>query len=184
VVAGEEFNVPTYILMSPTIYGTGTGAFNKRSVQVPMLARRAIKKGYAEYIGEGTGVWDHAHIDDTAKLYELILEKLFAKANVPFGRRGIYFAGNGRHLWKQVSEGIAKAGFAAGVLEAEARSIGLEDLANDTPGANAQLLELGFASRSVTNAELTREVLGWKPEKGEEDWEKGFEEEIKAAIAA
>ncbi|KAM0255354.1 hypothetical protein ACHAQJ_005874 [Trichoderma viride] len=184
VTAGEEFNVPTYILMSPTIYGTGTGAFNKRSVQVPFLARRAVKKGYAEYIGEGTGVWDHAHIDDTAELYELLLEKLFAQASVPFGRRGIYFAGNGRHLWKNLSEGIAKAGFAAGVLkEAKARTIGLKDLASDTPGGNEQYLELGFASRSVTNAELTREVLGWEPKKGEEDWEKGFEEEIKAAMA-
>ncbi|RFU74684.1 nad dependent epimerase dehydratase family [Trichoderma arundinaceum] len=185
VTAGEEFNVPTYILMSPTIYGTGSGAFNKRSIQLPFLTRRALKKGYAEYIGEGAGVWDHAHIDDTAKVYELLLEKLFAQADVPFGRRGIYFAGNGRHSWKQVSDGIAKAGFAAGVLkEAGARTIGLADLANDTPNGNEQYLELGFASRSVTNAELTREVLGWKPQKGEEDWERGFEEEVKAAMAA
>lgn len=177
--------MPTYIIMSPTIYGTGTGAFNKRSIQVPFLTRRALKKGFAEYIGEGAGVWDHAHIDDTAKVYELLLEKLFAQADVPSGRRGIYFAGNGRHTWKQVSEGIAKAGFAAGVLkEAEARPIGLDELVEDTPGGDKQFLELGFASRSVTNADLAKEVLGWQPEKGEEDWERGFEEEIKAAMSA
>lgn len=184
VVAGEELNVPTYILMAPTIYGIGSGPFNKRSVQVPFLSRRALKKGYAEYIGEGAGVWDHIHIDDTTKIYELLLEKLFAKADVPFGRKGIYFGGSGRHSWKQVAEGIARAGFAAGVLEAEPRAIALEDLARDTPGAVEQYLELGFASRSCTNAELTREVLGWKPEEiGEEAWEKGFVEEIEAALA-
>ncbi|QYS99893.1 Epimerase domain-containing protein [Trichoderma simmonsii] len=183
VIAGEELNVPTYILMAPTIYGVGSGPFNKRSVQVPFLSRRALKKGYAEYIGEGAGVWDHIHIDDTTKIYELLLEKLFAKADVPFGRKGIYFGGSGRHSWKQVAEGIARAGFAAGVLEAEPRAILLEDLARDTPGAVEQYLELGFASRSCTNAELTREVLGWKPEIGEEAWEKGFAEEIEAALA-
>ncbi|KAH6603780.1 nad dependent epimerase dehydratase family [Trichoderma cornu-damae] len=185
VTAGEKFDVPTYILMSPTIYGTGTGVFKKRSIQVPFLARRALNKGYAEYIGDGTGVWDHAHIDDTAKLYELLLEKLFAHADVPSGRRGIYFAGNGRHSWKQVSDGIARAGYAAGVLkEAEARAIRLGDMVRDTPGGSEQFLELGFASRSVTNADLTREVLGWQPVKGEQDWERGFEEEVKAAMAA
>ncbi|KAL6862247.1 hypothetical protein J3F83DRAFT_745546 [Trichoderma novae-zelandiae] len=183
VQAGEELDVPTYILMSPTIYGTGRGPFNKRSVQVPFLAKRAVKKGYAEYIGEGKGVWDHVHIDDTTKMYELLLEKLFANAGVPSGRRGIYFGGSGRHAWRQVSEGVAKAGFAAGVLkEAEPRSIGLAELARDTPGGNEQYLELGFASRSVTNAELAREVLGWAPEVGEEAWEKGFMEEIEAAV--
>ncbi|KAL7954114.1 hypothetical protein V8C34DRAFT_320222 [Trichoderma compactum] len=183
VAAGEELNVPTYILMAPTIYGIGSGPFNKRSVQGSFLSRRALKKGYAEYIGEGAGVWDHIHIDDTTKIYELLLEKLFAKADVPFGRKGIYFGGSGRHSWKQVAEGIARAGFAAGVLEAEPRAIALEDLARDTPGAVEQYLELGFASRSCTNAELTREVLGWKPEIGEEAWEKGFAEEIEAALA-
>ncbi|KAL7813594.1 hypothetical protein V8C44DRAFT_327215 [Trichoderma aethiopicum] len=183
VQAGEEFNVPTYILMHPTIYGTGSGPFNKRSIQIPFLARRAVKKGYAEYIGEGKGVWDHVHIDDTSKMYELLLEKLFANATVPSGRRGIYFGGKGRHTWKQASEGLAKAGFAAGVLkEAEPRSIGLAELAKDTPGGVEQYLELGFASRSVTNADLSREVLGWVPEVGEEEWEKGFAEEIEAAV--
>ncbi|KAL7921379.1 hypothetical protein ACQKWADRAFT_124991 [Trichoderma austrokoningii] len=184
VQAGEEFNVPTYIIMSPTIYGNGTGAFNKRSIQVPFLARRAVKKGYAEYIGEGAGVWDHAHIDDTAKIYELVLEKLFAGENIPFGRKGIYFAGNGRHLWKDLSDGLARAGFAAGVLkEDKARPIGLQEITDETPNGSSQFLELGFASRSVTNAMLATEVLGWKPVKGEADWERGFEEEIKAAMA-
>ncbi|KAL7943990.1 hypothetical protein V8C42DRAFT_94298 [Trichoderma barbatum] len=183
VKAGEEFSVPTYILMSPTIYGTGTGPFNKRSVQIPFLSRRAVKKGYAEYIGEGAQVWDHVHIDDVTSVYELLFEKLFAQADVPFGRKGIYFGGSGRHTWKEVAEGIARAGFAAGVLEAEPRSIQLEDLTKDTPGAVAQYQELGLASRSVTNAELTREVLGWKPVVGEEEWEKGFADEIAVAMA-
>ncbi|KAK5989348.1 Oxidase ucsJ-like protein [Cladobotryum mycophilum] len=181
VQAGEEHKIPTYILMSPTIYGTGSGAYNKRSIQIPALVKFALSKGYAEYIGDGAGVWDHAHVDDTAALYEIILNRLLAGEALPSGRKGIYFVGTGRASWKQVSDGIAKAGHELGVLrEATARSADLEELAG---GRNAMTFELGFASRSVTKADLAR-GLGWKPERTEEDWERGFAEEVRAAVEA
>lgn len=148
IAAGESTGVPTYILMSPTIYGCGTGAFNKQSIQIPFLTRLAFKKGYAEYIGEGAGVWDHAHIDDTALLYELVLGKLLKGEKIPSGREGLYFAGCGRHSWKSVSERIAKAGHQLGVLsEPTARSGRLDEITQHNPSKSVQFVELGFASR-------------------------------------
>lgn len=150
VAAGEAAGVPTYIIMSPTIYGSGTGHFNKRSIQIPLLTRLAVAKGHAQYIGEGSGTWDHAHVDDTTALYDLVLGKLLSGANLPSGKNGIYFAGDGRSSWKQVAQGIAKAGFELGVLkEKEPRSTSLEDIAQQAGGAPVQFIELGFASRFV-----------------------------------
>lgn len=181
--AGTEHDVPTYILMSPTIYGNGTGAYNKRSIQIPFLIRRAIHLGYAEYIGEGTGIWDHAHIDDTADLYEIILSKLLAGEKLPSNKKGLYFVGCGRHTWRSVSEHIAKAGHALGVLkEPTARSGSLAEMSAFSPTGSEQFVELGFASRSVTNADLSRE-LGWNPVKTEADWEATFLEEFKLVLA-
>lgn len=148
VATGVATGVPTYILMSPTIYGQGTGHFNKRSIQIPLLTRLAIAKGYAEYIGDGAGVWDHAHIDDTAALYELVLTKLLSGETLPSGKSGIYFAGAGRSSWKGVAEGIAKAGYKLGALKEQvARSVGLEAMAQDAGNFPVQFVELGFASR-------------------------------------
>lgn len=148
VAAGETAGVPTYILMSPTIYGKGTGAFNKQSIQIPFLMKLAMKKGFAEYIGEGAGVWDHAHIDDTAALYDVILGKLLDGQSLPSGRRGLYFASCGRSSWKQVSEHVAKAGFQLGVLKEDVpRSGDLEEMTQYNPSKSVQYVELGTASR-------------------------------------
>lgn len=58
--------------MSPAIYGVGTGLFNKVSVQVPAMVRMALMMGRSMVIGDGDGVWDHVHVEDTAALYRVV----------------------------------------------------------------------------------------------------------------
>lgn len=58
VETGKKVGVKTYILMSPTIYGFGTGLFNDQSIQIPQLIRNAIKNRYSEVVGYGEGEWD------------------------------------------------------------------------------------------------------------------------------
>ena len=45
VDTGLKHGVKTYLIMSPTIYGIGTGLFNRTSLQIPGLIRSAIKRG-------------------------------------------------------------------------------------------------------------------------------------------
>ncbi|TKA64309.1 hypothetical protein B0A49_07093 [Cryomyces minteri] len=53
VEAGLASGVKTYVIMSPTSYGLGSGIYNQLSIQIPILIRAALKAGRAEVIGEG-----------------------------------------------------------------------------------------------------------------------------------
>lgn len=146
VETGEEKGVKTYVLMSPCIYGVGLGAFNRLSIQIPMMTAKAIEQGVAQYVGEGKGVWDHVHIADLAVLYELFLGKILAGEELVSGRRGFYFNGTGRHSGLSVAECIAKAGHELGVLKsATPESMTMDEVIKNW-GVDPQLAELGFAS--------------------------------------
>jgi nucleoside-diphosphate-sugar epimerase len=150
VETGLETSVQTYILMSPTIYGTGTGLFNRQSIQIPMLMRSALASRQAEYIGDGEGIWDYVHIADLSKLYEFFLAKILGGYPVPFGKDGIFFTRTGEYRFKDLAAGIGKAGFELGVLDrAEPKSISLGQASKTlTAGImNEELVELGFASK-------------------------------------
>ncbi|RFU24286.1 hypothetical protein B7463_g12052, partial [Scytalidium lignicola] len=160
---GLDTGVKTYIIMSPDIYGKGTGDFNTMTIQVPSLIRSSLKLGYVWMISNGTGIWNHVHIKDLVQLYEIILEKLLAQHHLPSGEEGIYFSENGEHTWAEVAEGIAKAGFELGVLTTkEVRSVTLMEATKLLGWGNEQWTESGFASIARTLSERSHS-LGWKP---------------------
>ncbi|UPL02417.1 hypothetical protein LCI18_013351 [Fusarium solani-melongenae] len=177
---GEEANVKTYILMSPTIYGLGTGFFNKTSIQIDAIIRAALRDGITSVIGTGAAEWDHVHISDLVKLYELVLSRLLAGDVLPSNKKGIYFNETGHQSWREVSERVAKEGLALGYLQSDqVQELSLEDGAKAF-GKTLQpsVAELGFASRSRTRADRAREI-GWEPTKTREDFEASFREEWK-----
>ncbi|KAK1142352.1 hypothetical protein N8T08_007904 [Aspergillus melleus] len=166
VVAIEEgirFNVKTYIVMPPTVYGHGTGWFKKQSHQIPTLIRSAMKSGHAEYIGTGEVQLGHVHVTDLARLFGLLATKVVAGETVPSGRQGYYFTNSGSHTWLDVATLIGKAGFDLGVLESPLpRSISLEEGAVRFADGDVKFAEACFASRAFG--------LGWKPLHTEEDF--------------
>ena len=165
VNTGRKASVPTTILMSPTIYGPGSGLFNQLSIQIPTMIRTAIAKGRAEVIGAGAGTWDEVHISDLVLLYELGLAKILAKdPAVPQGEMGIIFSEAGDFTWTELSEEIGKAGRKLGALESDSvREISLQEGAESWSGGDLQLAELGFASKSVSpcNAAFSALLLTW-----------------------
>ncbi|OIW25341.1 NAD dependent epimerase/dehydratase [Coniochaeta ligniaria NRRL 30616] len=182
VETGKDTGVKTYINMSPTIYGVGTGAFNKLSIQVPMMMRKAIESRVAQCVGDGSGVWDHVHIADLVDLYEIMLAKVLAGENIGSGREGFYFNSVGRHSWFGVAQAIGKVGYELGALDTPTPvPIPMEEAGIKWHGGNAQVAELGFASTSMTSDERSRE-LGWKPTKTEDDWNKSIKEEFEMVL--
>lgn len=180
VETGLAEHVPTTIVMSPTIYGIGSGHFNRLTIQYPAQMRAALKQGKALYIGDGAGQWDYVHVQDLATLYELILvDYVSGRRAMPVGEKGIIFSETGNFRWKEVAEGIARAGKELGALnETEVKSVGLYEAAQAWTGGNTQVAELGFASNSRTKAEVAYEVLNWKPTRTKQDWERSFQEEF------
>lgn len=159
--------------MSPTIYGIGSGFFNKNSIQIDALLRAAKREGFTSVVGTGAAHWDHVHIEDLVELYEIILSKVLAGEDIPSNKQGLYFNETGDHSWREISERIAKEGVALGYLKSdEVKELTLEE-ASKKIGPKPEVVELGFASRSATRANLSRE-LGWKPKHGQQSWEESF----------
>ncbi|KAK8007393.1 hypothetical protein PG989_001383 [Apiospora arundinis] len=196
VDGGEAAGVGTCVVVPPRVYGRGTGLFNTRSQQIPLLIGGAVAGGggdkVAEYVGSREGVWDDVHVVDLAALYESLLGRILktrtttntdpAKGNsLPTGRRGIYFTATGiRHSWKEVAESIGRAGYQAGLLDSvEPRSLTLSEAAGKYLGGNETYTELGLASNSLASADLAKD-LGWVVTKTESDFQQGIVEEVES----
>ncbi|KFY93184.1 hypothetical protein V498_04532 [Pseudogymnoascus sp. VKM F-4517 (FW-2822)] len=175
---GLEVNVTTHLIMSPTIYGEGSGKFHRASIQLPTLIRTFIKLGHAVVMGEGAGVWDEVHIADLTALYELLLAKVLAGEKIPSGKRGIYFSETGDFSWKQLSQGLADELAKQGLIKTnEVKSISLQEGADLWTDGDKQLAELAFGSNARSRAELSRK-LGWAPKKTKEDFLGSFKGEV------
>lgn len=182
--AGLESGVKTIVIMSPTIYGTGTGAFNRSSIQVPAYATTTLAQGHGVIVGEGKGIWDNVHVEDLAELYELVLLDILTTsgADIPSGKKGIIFSGTRRHTWLELAEGVAEAAYKAGKIESpEVKSVSLDEGAEMFPHGNKMRVELGLSSNSRTQANVGKK-LGWKPSRGEKEWVQGFADEVEAAV--
>lgn len=183
VETGKIEGIPTTIIMSPTIYGIGSGNFNRLTIQYPLQMKAAIASGRAEYVGDGKGVWDFVHIHDLAQLYEIVLlDRVQGQRAIAVGEKGFIFSGTGVFAWKDVAQWIAKAGVELGKLtDAETKSISLEEAAEKWVRGDKQLCELAFASNARSRAEIGKE-LGWKPTKTRADWERSFFEELEELL--
>jgi len=183
VDTGLKVGVQTHVIMSPTIYGIGTGPFHTLSIQFPAIIRSAIKTGQVETIGEGKGIWDYVHIADLVTLYTLLVSKIVAGEALPSGEQGILFSATGRYTWGEAAEYIGKALFDLGAIKTpEVRHISLEEAAEKWSGGQLLLAELGFASNSRTTSVVGRE-LGWNPVKTEADFKSSFQEDAKLIVA-
>ncbi|KAI1745990.1 NAD dependent epimerase/dehydratase family protein-like protein [Xylaria scruposa] len=189
VDAGLELDVRTLVIMAPTIYGVGSGLFNKRSMQIPAYIATALDHGRAVVIGDGEGVWDHVHVQDLAALYEILALRVLEKRgdDLPRGRKGIIFASAGRHSWGDVARGVAQACYEAGALPdvkvdslglAEATKLFAESYLGD---ADETLVEMGLASSAQTIPTIALR-LGWRPARGDEDWHRGFRDDVDAML--
>lgn len=101
----DRRRVRTAIVAPATVYGPGTGPGNKRSYQIPMYARIVLKHKQAFTLGEGKNYWTHVHIDNLARAYLLLVEKVFrykevqdGEWNDEHGSAGYYFANDGEHV--------------------------------------------------------------------------------------
>jgi nucleoside-diphosphate-sugar epimerase len=192
VNAGLELGVRTLVLMAPTIYGVGSGLFNKRSIQIPAYVAVALDRGRAVMIGDGEGMCDHIHVQDLAALYEILAVRILEEKEeerdlLPWGKRGIIFAGNGRHSWGDIARGVARACHEAGALpDATVESVGLAEATKlfaelYLGEADEMLVELGLASNGKTISTVA-ERLGWKPTRGKDAWEQGFRDDVDAVL--
>ncbi|GAB7328701.1 hypothetical protein MBLNU13_g00621t1 [Cladosporium sp. NU13] len=181
-----ELGVRTVVVMPPLVFGEGKGLFNRVSVQIPVYVEAALRRGQAVVVGEGSGELDHVQVEDLAELYAILVEEILENGGerLPRGKKAIVFASNGRHTWMEVAQRVDRA--VGG--EGRAISVSLEEGAEAfkayvdlVGGEDLTELELGLCSNSRSVASVAR-GLGWKPSRGEEDWIKGFRDDVEAVL--
>ncbi|KAE8415307.1 hypothetical protein BDV36DRAFT_263193 [Aspergillus pseudocaelatus] len=193
---GLELGVKTLVIMSPIIYGNGTGLFNRISIHTEYM-KAMLQMGHSVVVGDGTGVWDHVHIEDLADLYRhVVLDVLEREGEtLPSGKKGIMFSANGRHSWLEYSQLVADACYERGLIsgkkvvhlsleEAAATLIprlrvAKEVFAEDDWKSAAE----GFCSNEMTVANVAR-TLGWNPVKGNEAWKQAFRDDVDSIVKA
>ncbi|KAL8765011.1 MAG: hypothetical protein Q9209_007761 [Squamulea sp. 1 TL-2023] len=181
---GLAHDVRTYIIMPPTIYGTGTGFFNRLTIQAPTVMRSAIRNGQVLQLGADDGDVECVHVQDLADLYILMAGRvargdLEGMAN---GVRGIYFASTARYTWKEFADGIANALFEVGGIKTkEIKKVGLEEAAGEWTGGYKLLCELNFGSNFRTRPDTSRS-LGWQPSRTKADFDNHYLETAKMVM--
>ena len=117
--------------LPPLIYGEGTGFFNRRSIQINTIMRAALRDGYASRIATGEHEWDHVHVLDLAQFYELMIVRILEGCNkLDVHSKGIYFCQSGHQTWREVSDRVARVGYALGFLKSyTVRQVTLQDAA-------------------------------------------------------
>ncbi|KAL8673418.1 MAG: hypothetical protein Q9168_002161 [Polycauliona sp. 1 TL-2023] len=187
ISTGLSSSVKTYIIMPPTIYGTGTGLFNRLTIQAPTVMRAALRSGQVLQLGADDGDVECVHVRDLADLYILMANRVMkgdldVAAAMPSGAQGIYFASTDQYNWKEFADGIAEAMVEVGGIKTkEVREVGLEEAAKEWTGGQPLVCELNFGSNFRTRPDTSRK-LGWKPSRTKENFNNHYLETAKLVM--
>lgn len=164
----------------PTIYGPGRGPGNKRSHQVPELARCTLEQGHGIKVNAGKTIWTHVHVQDLSDVYLKLVENAASGGSLAewpgkpamWGADGYYFTEVGEHVWGEVSQWIATEAKNLGLLKTdEVKSISADEASKLTGFGQAI-----WGANSRGQAKRAREILDWKPRRP------SLRDEIKATV--
>ena len=159
-------SVKVAMVCPPTIYGTGHGAVNTRSIQVPDMVLNTLEKGFAPIVSPGLTEWDNVHIWDLAdvflKLVNASQNPLLRTNPEIFGLNGYFFAENGAHRWSDVARWIAEEASKQGYLPEPLTKFVTQKEVEQMEGIGGP--SWGLNSKGV--AQRARRYLGWDPKHG------------------
>lgn len=105
------------IMLPPTIYGLGTGPFNRLSIDVPAWIRESLKEGQVKLYGEEHYIWNDIHIRNLVQAYLKLLEVLVNSTEQPEELYAI--AETNQHNWHELGHNLHSLLKARGLIESE-----------------------------------------------------------------
>ncbi|EXJ93415.1 hypothetical protein A1O1_01807 [Capronia coronata CBS 617.96] len=165
------------IVLPPVIYGVGKD--NRLSIQIPTMARFALKHGFAGYVEGGNAVWGYIHVADLARGYLAIVHYMESAPAEEVLADPYFFIENGEeYSWKRAAEEIGKALHKAGRLSdptprqipPELYSYVFGEWSGPVVGRNAR------------NRANRLRALGWKPQE-KSPWDSLASEELPIIMA-
>ncbi|OAA56849.1 NAD(P)-binding domain protein [Cordyceps fumosorosea ARSEF 2679] len=175
-LASGQPRVRTAIVYGPIIYGLGAGPVNRRSIQIPGLARATLRNGYAPHVGKGLSAWSNVHVSDIAQLIlKLVAASQDGSGSEPkplWNKDGVYFADAGKIPFGEIARKIATVAADKGLIESPAvKEVDAE--AAESITAHAAVL---LGTNAQTKGDRARTWLGWEPQGP------SLEEEIERAV--
>ncbi|KAJ3542386.1 hypothetical protein NM208_g4124 [Fusarium decemcellulare] len=174
-VASDTPHVRTAVVIPPIIYGQGRGPVNKRSIQIPELAKATLQRRKGLQVGPGLSRWGNVHIQDLSQLILRLVEKAVRGVDDDkiWGANGIYFTGVGELSFGEISRRITAAAYDLKLLSS--REI------DQINGAEAdRLLPHGsvlYGTNARARGYKAEKVIGWTPQK------ESLEDEIPRVVA-
>jgi nucleoside-diphosphate-sugar epimerase len=156
------------IVIPPLIYGTSHG---RLTIQLPTLARWALKYGHPAHVGQGKSVWSNVHVRDLARGFVTVLHHLESPQGAE-DPNPYFFAensGDNEPSWGEMVSVIGKALHEQGKIEDPTpREMPVETY-GDVFGLEFTGPVVGMNSRSRA---VRLRQMGWKPQ------EKGWKESL------
>lgn len=147
------------LVFPPVIYGVGKD--NRLSIQIPTMARFALKHGFAGYVGKGKSVWGQIHVSDLARGYLTILHYMESTSGEKVLENPYFFIENGdEYSWKRCAEEIGKALQQAGKIQDPTPREIPSDLYSDL----FQEWSVAVIGQNARNRANRLRALGWKPQ--------------------
>lgn len=147
------------IVLPPVIYGLGKE--NRLSIQIPTMARFALKHGFAGFCGGGKAVWGQIHVSDLAKGYMHILHYMESSSGEEVLKNPYFFIENGdENSWERMATEIGTALHNAGrIQDPKPRQIPKELF-----GDLFQEWSVPVIGQNARNRANRLRALGWKPQ--------------------
>ncbi|KAI0746779.1 NAD-P-binding protein [Daedaleopsis nitida] len=184
--ADTEGYARTHIVCPCTIYGlpknplVEAGIANSHSIQIPILVKAALAGKKAGVIGQGKPIWTSVHNEDVAGLYITLFDSIVNNpSKTGHGWDGLYYAENGEHTWRQLSQAIGAALVSLGVAaKADPTTYTLEEMKTFFGSEQWGWL---FGTNCRCRADRAR-AIGWKPKYTTEDLLKSIKAEVESFL--
>jgi len=166
------------IMTPPEIYGFNS-KHKRLTIQVPTIARFALKHGFAGHVGKGLSVESQIHVMDLARAYIILLHYMEQAGPEEFLDNPFFFCENGNEFsWKEVGEHVGEALYKRGLIkDPQPREYSEKDFGDLFGEETGAIIGLNSRSRAVRLRKL-----GWEPkEKG--IWESFEEDELPQLLA-
>jgi nucleoside-diphosphate-sugar epimerase len=147
------------IVLPPVIYGLGKE--NRLSIQIPTMARFALKHGFAGFCGGGKAVWGQVHVSDLAKGYMTILRYMEFSSGEEVLKNPYFFVENGEeYSWEKMAAEIGIALHSAGKLQDPKP----REIPSEMFGDLFQAWSVAVIGENARNRANRLRALGWKPQ--------------------
>ncbi|KZV73187.1 NAD(P)-binding protein [Peniophora sp. CONT] len=183
VAAGKEGFVKTFTVYPPTVWGTPKGPIfdahlaHTSSIQLPLSIKTSLGRGQGGVVGEGKNVWNHAHVEDVANFYKVLLAKAVSDESTPSGpKNGHYIVEAGEYNYLELAKTYTKLLHAAGKSES----------AEPNQFTAPEFEAIGFLFILGTNARtqaVRAKQLGWSPKYTTKDFYAGVKAEVDGAVS-